>query len=41
VANVAQAIWGMAEDRLDAPSTDRGGIVFVFTRKPKEKAKDA
>jgi hypothetical protein len=29
------ALWGAEADRQAAPSTDRGGIVFVFRRKDK------
>jgi hypothetical protein len=31
----APAIWPSAEDRQAAPSTDKGGIIFVFARAKK------
>jgi len=35
------AWWGTAADRQATPSTDKGGMVFKFKRRPKEKTKDA
>jgi hypothetical protein len=29
------AVWNNAADRQDAPSTNKGGIMFVFTRTKK------
>jgi hypothetical protein len=35
------ALWGREADRLPTPSTDNGGIVFVFMRARPGKAVDA
>jgi hypothetical protein len=35
------AVWSNAADRQATPSTDKGGILFVFVRAKKAKGGDA